>query len=43
MIRQLPNLRYFLERGHKVVIADDGQSVEHVDGLESEEARCSFL
>lgn len=34
MIGQFPNLRYFLERGNKVVIADDGQSVEHVDGLE---------
>lgn len=35
MIRQFPNLRYFLKRGNKVVIAHDGQSVEHVDGLES--------
>lgn len=43
MIRQLPNLRDFLKRGHKVVVADDGQSVEHVDGLGSGEARCSFL
>lgn len=34
MLRQFPNLRYFLKRGNKVVIADDGQSVEHVDGLE---------
>lgn len=37
MIRQFPNLRYFLKRGNKVVIADDGQSVEHVDGLEGGE------
>lgn len=37
MARPFPNLRYFLKRGNKVVIADDGQSVEHVDGLESGE------
>lgn len=29
-----PHLRYFLKGGNKVVVTDDGQSVEHVDGLE---------
>lgn len=32
----LPYLRYFLKRGDKVVVTDDGQSVEHVDGLQTE-------
>lgn len=29
-----PYLRYFLKGRNKVVIADDGQSIEHVDSLE---------
>lgn len=31
-----PHLRYFLKGGDKVVVTDDGQSVEHVDSLERE-------
>lgn len=42
MMGRFPNLRYFLERGNKVVIADDGQSVEHVDGLEGGDTRCVY-
>lgn len=29
------HLRYFLKGRDKVVVTDDGQSVEHVDGLDS--------
>lgn len=29
-----PHLRYFLKGRDKVVVTNDGQSVEHVDGLE---------
>ena len=28
------HLRYFLKGRDKVVVTDDGQSVEHVDGLD---------